>query len=554
MGLYLNSRKPHNNYQEVVNSTYFVDKTGLLEELIPLVGPGSGAGANGFRAGQSSKYICITRPRRFGKTMAANMVAAYFGKGMDSHDLFDSLRISGSGQYEAHLNQHNVIHMTLSEMPRDCSGYESYINRIHDRMVMDLVREFPLTEIGREDALWDVFNNIYELEEAAKFIFVLDEWDFIFHRDFVTERDKRAYIGFLSSLLKDQPYVEMVYMTGILPIAKYSSGSELNMFLEYTMAAEERFCEHFGFLESEVDGLYETYKSVSQAPKVTREGLRNWYDGYYTMSGQKVYNPRSVVAALTNNNLGNYWTSSGPYDEIFYYVEKNTDDVRDEIALLVSGIPVATRIREYAATSMKLTTREEIFSAMVVYGFLSSEGGRVSIPNKELMEKFEEMLRKEPALGYVYALARESDRMLKATLSGDTEEMARILSYVHDTETPLLGYSNEAELTAVVNLAYLAARDFYRVEREDKAGTGYVDFIFYPKDRNEDGIILELKVDHTPEEAIAQIRDRNYALRFEGRLGEKSEYQGRILAVGMAFDKKYKQHGCKVEVLRERIL
>lgn len=553
MGLYLNSRKPHNNYQEIVNSTYFVDKTGLLEELIPIVGPGSRGDGAAFRAGQSSKYICITRPRRFGKTIAANMVAAYFGKGLDGHGLFAGLEISGSEQYEQHLNQHNVISITLSEMPRDCHSYDQYMNRIHDRMVKDLVREFPETEIDQKDALWDIFNNIYELEEAAKFIFVLDEWDFIFHKDFVTDGDKRAYIGFLSSLLKDQPYVEMVYMTGILPIAKYSSGSELNMFLEYTMAAERRFCEYFGFLDSEVDGLYERYRSVTEAPKVTREGLRIWYDGYQTMSGQKVYNPRSVVAALTNNNLGNYWTSSGPYDEIFYYVEKNTDAVRDEIALLVSGIPVAARIREYAATSMNLTTREEIFSAMVVYGFLSSEGGKVSIPNKELMDKFEEMLRKEPALGYVYCLARESDKMLKATLAGDTEEMVRILSYVHNTETPLLGYSSEVELTAVVNLAYLSARDLYRVEREDKAGIGYVDFIFYPKDKRADGIILELKVDHTPEEAIAQIRDRKYALRFEGRLGEKPEYEGRILAVGMAFDKKYKRHGCKVEVLRERI-
>ena len=203
-----------------------------------------------------------------------------------------------------------------------------------------MIREYPKAQIAEKDALWDAFNSIYEWEESAKFIFVLDEWDFIFHRDFVTDKDKSSYIGFLSNLLKDQPYVELAYMTGILPIAKYSSGSELNMFYEYTMASEERFCEYFGFLDSEVDCIYEKYLSVTDMPKISREGLRTWYDGYHTMSEKKVYNPRSVVAALTNNNLGNYWTSSGPYDEIFYYVEKNIADVRDEIALLVSGIAV----------------------------------------------------------------------------------------------------------------------------------------------------------------------------------------------------------------------
>lgn len=552
MGLYLNSKKPYNNYQEVVRSDYFVDKTGLLKELLPIVGPGKDAEPRGLISGQNNKYICIIRPRRFGKTIAANMVASYFGKGYDSHYLFDGLKVSSDRLYEKHLNSHNVISITCSEMPRDCHDYRQYIDRIQERMLKDLIREFPKAQISEKDALWDAFNNIYELEEAAKFIFVLDEWDFIFHRDFVSEGDKNSYINFLSNLLKDQPYVELAYMTGILPISKYSSGSELNMFFEYTMASEKRFCEYFGFSEPEVDQLYEKYLTKTDTPKITREELRGWYDGYHTMSGKKVYNPRSVVAALTNNNLGNYWTSSGPYDEIFYYVEKNVDDVRDEIALLVSGIAVPAKIREYAATSMALSTKEEIFSAMVVYGFLSSEDGKVSIPNKELMSKFEEMLMKEPALGYVYRLARESDRMLKATLLGNVDDMAQILEYAHNTETPLLTYSSEIELTALVNLVYLSARDSYRVEREDKAGTGFVDFIFYPKDKRADGMILELKVDHTPEEAIAQIKERNYALRFEGKLGEKPEYEGRILAVGIAFDKKNKKHSCKVEVLRER--
>ena len=266
-----------------------------------------------------------------------------------------------------------------------------------------------------------------------------------------------------------------------------------------------------------------------------------------------MFNPRSVVMALSNNNLGNYWRNSGPYDEIYYYMEHNVDTVRESLALMISGYPVPVKIREYAAVSQNLETKEEIFSAMVVYGFLSYENGSVSIPNRELMEKFSDMLQKEPSLGYVYRLAKESQQMLQATLAGRTEIMEEILQRAHNTETPLLSYNHEVELTAVVNLVYLAARDNYRVEREERAGIGYVDFIFYPEtDRNADGIILELKVDHTLEEAIQQIREKQYALRFRERLGEKRKYTGRVLGVGIGYDKAGKTHRCKVEVLEEQ--
>lgn len=550
MGLYLNSKKAQSNYQEMVQSAYFVDKTLLLEELIPIVGDGEGVVSRaGGWIGKSNKYVCITRPRRFGKTVMANMIAAYFGKGSECHNIFDGLEIGQCGQYEQHLNQHNVIYITFSEIPNECRSYRQYITRIEKKLLADLKREFPDVCIDAEDSLWDAMNGIFELEEQVKFIFVLDEWDYIFHKDFVTERDKNEYITFLSNLLKDQPYVELAYMTGILPIAKYSSGSELNMFLEYTMVTEQKYCEYFGFTEAEVDDLYSKYLNITGEVRVAREGLRLWYDGYHTASGERLYNPRSVVGALTNNNLGNYWTSSGPYDEIFYYVKNNVDDIRDDLALMVSGEAVAAKIREYAATSMNLTTKEEIISAMVVYGFLSSKDGKVSIPNKELMDRFEDMLFKESSLGYVYRLAKESERMLKATLEGDTDTMLKILEHAHNTEIPLLSYSNEIELAAVVNLVYLSARDSYLIEREDKSGIGYVDFIFYPKDLKKDGIILELKVDHTPDEAVRQIKDRKYELNFRGKLGEKPRCTGRILAVGITFDKKNKVHDCKIEVL-----
>lgn len=539
MGIYLNSESAYTLYKSETQKPYFVDKSRMIEELFPLIEEGA-------------NHICITRPRRFGKTVTANMISAFFSKAREASDIFDRLKISTSQNYSKYRNQYNVIHISLNDISRQCTTYEEYITRIERRLVRDLKRAYPQAELDGEESAVDALMEIYTENSENRFIFVFDEWDFLFHQPFVTEKEKREYLSYLRSLLKDRPYVILAYMTGILPIAKYSSGSELNMFTEYTMLSEEKFSEVFGFTDSEVDTLYQKYTDYTEHIKVTREGLRYWYNGYHTFSGERVYNPRSVVCALRNNNLGNYWTSAGPYDEIYYYIENNVAAVRDDLALMVSGIPVPAKIREYAATSMNLNTKDEIFSSMVVYGFLSYENGKVSIPNKELMDRFDEMLQREPSLGYVYRLARASDRMLEATLSGDVDTMAEILELAHDTEVPLLRYNNETELSAVVNLVYLSARDRYRVEREDKAGTGYVDFIFYPEtDKSLDSIILELKVDSSPEEAIRQIKTRKYDLRFRERIGEEQKYTGRILAVGISYNKKTKKHICRVEVLQD---
>ena len=185
---------------------------------------------------------------------------------------------------------------------------------------------------------------------------------------------------------------------------------------------------------------------------------------------------------------------------------------------------------------------------------LANASGRVYIPNKELMDKFDEMLQKEASLGYVYRLAKESERMLKATLEIDTSTMEEILEYAHNTETPILSYNNEVELSSIVNLVYLCVRDSYRVEREDKAGLGFVDFIFYPENPADTGIILELKVDHTADEAVQQIIDKKYSLRFSGKAGEKAKYTGEILAVGIGYNKKTKKHQCRVITLRKDTL
>lgn len=535
MGMFLNSIVPYEAYNEVVSDSYFIDKSLLIKELIPALG-------------KKNRYFCITRPRRFGKSVMANMVGAFFGKSPNGSSLFNHLSIARNKDYKAHLNKHNVIFIDFSRIPRDCASYEQYITRIQDGINQDLAGSYPDLEIDITGTVWDILLTIFQ-KTKDKFIFVMDEWDAVFHMPFISEEQQKEYLLFLKNLLKDQVYVELAYMTGVLPVAKYSSGSELNMFLEYDMAISEKFGEYFGFLDQEVDALYKIYRGTAKGAKISREELRIWYDGYYTAIGERMYNPRSIVCALTDNQLRNYWTSSGPYDEIFYYIRNNIEAVRDDLVLMIAGEGVEAEIQNYAAVSMKLNTKDEIYSAMVVYGLLTYKDGKVFIPNREIMEQFRKLLMSKDSLGYVYRLAKESERMLKATLVSDTQTMADILKFARDTESPIFSYNSEIELSAVVNLVYLSARDKYRVEREDKAGEGYVDFIFYPERKEADAIILELKVNCAPEEAIRQIKDKNYALRFKGKLGGKPKYTGRVLAVGISYDKKTKEHACKVEVL-----
>lgn len=534
MGQFLNNKEPYDKFKTVMNGTYFVDKSEILEELIPALQ-------------QEQRFFCITRPRRFGKTVMANMIAAFF-ENTGEPSLFEHLYIAEYAGYKEQAGKHDVIYIDFSEMPRECQNYQEYIDRVQNGLVRDIQEAYPELVIENNAAVWDILSLVFN-QTGHKFIFVIDEWDAVFHSSFITEKDKKDYLLFLKLLLKGQSYVELAYMTGVLPIAKYSDGSELNMFLEYNMATRVRFSEYFGFSDEEVDMLYQRYLEKTKKPQITRESLREWYDGYHTAAGERLYNPRSVVCALTDNQLSNYWVSSGKYDSIFTYIQYNVDQIQNDLTLMFAGERIPSGIQEYAATAQELKTKEEIYSAMVVYGLLTYDNGMVFIPNKELMGSYASMMKKEQSLGYIYRLANVSSQMLQATLAGDTETMSKIIQYAHNTEVPILSYNNETELSAIINLVYLSARDQYRVEREDKAGKGYVDFIFYPVRYDQDCIILELKMNYTPEEAIAQIKEKEYALRFKGKTAAQDKYTGRILAVGISYNKETKEHSCKVEEL-----
>lgn len=513
---YLNTNTQIILFQDTLNSEIYVDKSLLIEKISPMIRT-------------NSKYICITRPRRFGKTVNANMLGAYYTKGYDTHTLFAPLKIAKSEEFEKHINKYNVIHIDFSIIPDFCDEYRVYLKSIIRKLQEDLFEAYPMLA-GKE------FTGVGEMLQATgdSFIFILDEWDSVFFEKYITGEDKVHFLKFLKALLKDKSYVDLAYMTGVLPIAKYSSGSELNMFWEYNFMNDRTFEEQFGLTEDEVKELCSRYKNISY-----RE-LEWWYDGYLMGDGRHLFNPRSVNRALTDGNCQNYWTETGPMNEVADCVEHNVDEVREDIVRMVSGIPVEADLNGYSVIEQEMHTRDEILSAMVVYGFLLYHDGFLSIPNHELMEKFQRVLSRE-SMGAVKQIVDDSKEMLAVTLAADARKVAAIIENVHDREIPFLEYNDENALSCVITLCYLYARRDYRVEREAKSGKGYCDFLFLPKRGRKPAIILELKVDDSPENAIRQIKQKDYI--------QKAEEYGEILLVGIGYSKKEKKHNCLIERL-----
>ena len=513
--MYLNTNKPFENYKELAGSKYFVDKSLIIERL-------------NERVNTSDKYVCITRPRRFGKSSVADMLGAYYSKAVSANGIFDKLKISKVESYEKHINKYNVINISFNRIPDQNKSYDDYISLIRSTLIDDIKSSYPDVEFKSYFTVSDML-----LTTNDKFIFIFDEWDYIFNNN-LFEEHQNEFLEFLRNLLKDQPYVALAYMTGVLPIKKYSSGSALNMFDEFTFLKDRQFSEYFGFTEEEVLAL------CHKNSKLQFKELEKWYNGYFTVEGNRIYNPHSVVKALQNNHCESYWTNTGAMAEVAQYLKYNTLEVRDDVIEMVSGAEIDVIIdEEFRAGQGEPKTREEIYSAMIVLGFLSYYDGYLKIPNKELMREFEKAL-KDKSFGYVSEIIKDSRKMLKATVNGDTKTVEDILHNIHNSEIPILQYNDENSLSCVLTLAYLSARDSYRVEREEKTGKGYADFTFYPRRKNDTAFIVELKKDEVPEVAINQIKEKEYAQKMI------KEYE-KILAVAICYDSKTKEHQCKIE-------
>ncbi len=520
MNFCLNTNAAYVDFNRLVHDRFFVDKSAIIEKI-------------SARINTKNRYVCITKPRRFGKTSVLNMLGAYYGKAYGAKNLFDGLKISKSASYAVHLNKYNVINLCMNEIPLDWSRYEDYITHFNNAIIHDVKENYPALKDKRfekaSDALWAT---------GDEFIFMIDEWDYIFNHELYPEH-QGAFLEFLRNLLKDKPYVALTYMTGVLPIKKYCTGSALNMFDEYTMLKDHFYENYFGFLECEVEAL------CQKQGKVFLEEIRDWYNGYLTGNGERIYNPRSVVLALMNGYCQSYWTRTGKMDEVLFFLKYNIGEVRDDVVKMVDGSSIWIDIEEeFAAGQEQPQNREAIYAAMIIYGLLSYSDGELRIPNKELMIEFQKAL-KDDEFGYVAELVRNSGAVLEATLNKKGDIVASYLHDIHNSELPILRYNDENSLSCVVTLAYLSARNKYKVEREEKSGKGFVDFIFYPRRKNLPGIILELKANKTPENAISQIKEKEYCEKL------KKENVTHILAVGINYDTRVKEHQCVIEELIE---
>ncbi len=522
MAYFLNNINEVNQFSKTTKEKYFVDKSELIEKMNELVGT-------------ASQYVCVTRPRRFGKTLNAMMLASYYSKNSDFKELFDRLEISKSSSYKEHLNKHNVIYITFNQIPNTNCTYEDFIGRYTSFLLEDIKEICPKIEVNEKMLLSDMFDYVYQ-EQGNGFIFILDEWDYIFNNNLFSESDRKAFLEFLRDLLKDKPYVELAYMTGVLPVAKYSSGSALNMFLEFNMMNDHIYDKYFGFTNEEVENL------STKQNKISMDSLKEWYNGYYTCNNLQIYNPRSVTIALRQGVCQSYWTNTGPMDEISYYIENNVEEIQNDIVQMVSGIPVNIHLEGYSAEQINLNTRDEILSAMTVYGFLSYHDETLTIPNKELRMKFDYSL-KNHQMGAISKLVLKSNEMLEATLRKDTETMEQLIQEAHDINIPIIKYNDENSLACVVTLVYLSARTKYTIVREMEAGAGKADFIFYPNDKSKPAFILELKKNSTPDEALKQIKEKRYTTALK-------DYTGKKLAVGISYDEKLKKHSVKIEEIK----
>ena len=522
MSYFWNDNIISNPFTEAAGCKYFIDKSRLISKV-------------NEKIKTPYKYICITRPRRFGKTVNAMMLASYYSKNADFKELFDKLEISHDEAYLEHLNKHNVVYMTFSEMPKPNCTYEEFLNSYIVDLIDYLAENFQDIKIDKSKPIFKIFSQVYA-QCGQGFIFIFDEWDYIFNNKLFSESDRENFLQFLKDLLKDKPYVELAYMTGVLPIAKYSSGSALNMFTEFNMMNDYQFDDCFGFTQNEVEML------CAKQNRLELSELKEWYNGYHTCNNLQIYNPRSVSLALNYGVCQSYWTNTGPMDEILYYLKNDIDAVRDDVVKMITGIPLEIKLRGYGAEQIELNNRNQILSAMTIYGFLSYCDEELRIPNKELRMKFDEALE-DKSMGAVSELVMKSNEMLKATIRKDTETMERLIQEAHNINIPVIKYNDENSLACVITLVYLNARSQYKIVREMPAGVGFADFIFYPNNKAKPAFIIELKKDATPDEALQQIREKRYAKALDG-------YSGKKLAVGISYDSKLKTHKVKIEEIK----
>jgi len=525
MGKYVN---PDNKaFERIVKTGKYVDKTGMIEFTNNII--------NDIRP-----LICFSRPRRFGKTIAAHMLVAYYSKGCDSRDIFSKLRVAESPIFEDELNKNTVIYLDMQEM-RSIAKSENNSAEVVSYMQTEIISElritFPDILDKNEKVLSRALGTIFQ-KTGERFIVIIDEWDCLFREEKDNEEIQEKYVNFLRGIFKGgsaDAFIKLAYITGILPIKKYGTQSALNNFNEYTMVEPFGLAEYVGFTEDEVKALCESYHMDFLECK-------RWYDGYSFYDMKSVYSPNSVINAITNRRFGSYWTTTETYESLKFYIDTDFDDVRKKILSMLSGEPVDINPRTFQNDMKSMENSDDVLTLLIHLGYLAYNevDGCAYIPNEEVRKEFVDATMNS-SREELSRVIKNSNDLLKATLRMDGQEVAERIEMAHQYYANTKFYNNEQALRMVIMLAYVSRVDDYIEFQELPGGKGYADILFFPKKNSrKPALLIELKWNHSGKGAIAQIKENGYCDAIQN-------FGGDVLLVGINYDEKAKEHSCIIE-------
>ncbi|MCD8201700.1 MAG: AAA family ATPase [Clostridia bacterium] len=494
---------------------------------------------------EDKKCVCVSRPRRFGKSYAADMVTAYYGRGCDSHTLFDASEISKSPDYETHINKYDVVYLDASnffQQMRQQQGLtiSQSVLRFIELLTDEIMDEYPDVSRGKE--AFSAYLAKVSTFSGTSFVFVIDEWDAVFRIFKDDVEGQREYLGFLNSLFKQQSYVALAYMTGILPIKKYGTHSALNMFKEISMTNADPLQEYMGFTEKEVKILCKRAKCGRRK----KNGIKEWYNGY-TVNGLRIYNPYAVGEAIRSAEpLHGYWTATETYEALEVYILTNAYGVQDRLVDLLAGKPVEVKTDKFTNDMVTFRSCDDVLTLLIHLGYLTMfvDGDKkyVRIPNREIREQFVTTMVSD-GFGNFDEARKDSEKVFRATLDGDAETVAKYVQIIHRRRASGREYHYELSLKYCVEFAYLAAEDLYNVVPEMPAGDGFADVGYIPVNglnTKYPPMIIELKVNKSAEGALKQALDKMYQQFL-------SAYHGPVIVVGINYDEKTKEHTCEIK-------
>ena len=520
MGRYIN--KGNEAFRQVRNSEY-IDKSGLIAVV-----------NNTLFTRQ--KLSCVTRSRRFGKSMAAEMLAAYYDHSCDSRPLFADLEIAGDPTFEQHLNKYPVIYVDMTAFTAGGDD-ENVVGNIQKELIEDIAKAYPQVEYHEGDHLMKFLQDI-SAATGKKFVMIIDEWDAVIRIYSDNRQVKDDFVNLLRRMFKDISAVDVfagVYMTGILPIKKYKTESALNNFIEYSMVRPILMSRYFGFTKDEVQKL-------SDKHQMDFSELEKWYDGYQIGDEPSIFNPNSVMQAIYSRMCVSYWSGTGTFEAVKGYINRNFNGLRDNIIAMLAGERSKVDPTSFQNDLSEIHSRDEVLTVLIHLGYLAYNWreNECYIPNREVGGEMVNAV-KANRWKHVSDALEQSDQLLKATLEGDAKAVARMVETAHSENTSILSYYNENSMACVLSIAYYAAHADYIFHRELPTGKGFADLVLLPrKNVTKPALVLELKCNRSAKAAISQIRKKEYTEKV-------AEYSGEMLLVGISYNKKTKRHDCRIE-------